>query len=180
MPNNIYKTLTSSQMNEARIHWHPLTSTDIHWQSSGRKFHPLKSTENDCQSVQWLHVKRSPYNPCFWSAPDWHKMHFSDLLSFPAITRTAAPMFRCSELLTSYLLSNQGRAARNIKPSLLMMRKLRLAANLFCSPAGGDGTRTRMQDIWAWWRSAFRVRGVAVWSNLFCGHIFFVVFAHNN
>ena len=97
MPNNIYKTLTSSQMNEARIHWHPLTSTDIHWQSSGRKFHPLKSTENDCQSVQWLHVKRSPYNPCFWSAPDWHKMHFSDLLSFPAITRTAAPL-PCSDV----------------------------------------------------------------------------------
>ena len=48
MPNNIYKTLTSSQMNEARFQWHPLTSTDIHWHPLLRKFHPLTSTENDC------------------------------------------------------------------------------------------------------------------------------------
>ena len=33
-------------MNEARIHWHPLTSTDIHCLESSIHWHPLKMTAN--------------------------------------------------------------------------------------------------------------------------------------
>ena len=39
MLNKFFITLISSQMNEAKTHIHPLTST-------GKKFHPLKMTAN--------------------------------------------------------------------------------------------------------------------------------------
>ena len=39
MLNKFFITLISSQMNEAKTHLHPLTST-------GNKFHPLKMTAN--------------------------------------------------------------------------------------------------------------------------------------
>ena len=39
MLNKFFRTLVSSQMNEAKTHLHPLKST-------GNKFHPLKMTAN--------------------------------------------------------------------------------------------------------------------------------------
>ena len=76
-------------MNEARIHWHPLTSTDIHCLESSIHWHPLKMTANQFSGStsrdpltipEWLtmnagfimirfsqlqYLKQS--NPCFFS-----------------------------------------------------------------------------------------------------------------